>query len=120
MSLVGPRPLLMEYLDKYTAEEARRHEVRPGITGWAAVNGRHSLKFRDRLKLDTWYVGNWSLRLDIKILAMTIVQVLRRSDVTTTQGVEEMGFPLPIPGRPEPPQGEAHQANGSPGEARER
>jgi lipopolysaccharide/colanic/teichoic acid biosynthesis glycosyltransferase len=120
MSLVGPRPLLMEYLDKYTPEEARRHEMPPGITGWAAVNGRHALKFRERLKLDTWYVCNWSLWLDLKILAMTVYQVLRRSDVATTQGVEEMGFPLPIPGRPQPPEGEASQVNGRPGEGGER
>jgi lipopolysaccharide/colanic/teichoic acid biosynthesis glycosyltransferase len=102
MSLVGPRPLLVEYLDKYTPAEARRHDVPPGITGWAAVNGRHVLKFRDRLALDTWYVDHWSLGLDLKILFMTIHQVLRRSGVTTTQGVEEMGFPLPVPGKPVP------------------
>ena len=95
MSLVGPRPLLLEYLDKYTPREARRHEVRPGITGWAAVNGRHTLKFKERLELDVWYVENWSLGLDLKILAMTVAQVLRRSDVATSQGIEEVGFPLP-------------------------
>lgn len=95
MSLVGPRPLLMEYLDKYTPEEARRHDMPAGITGWAAVNGRHALKFKDRLALDVWYVDNWSLWLDAKILAMTVYQVVRRKDVVATQGVAEFGFPLP-------------------------
>lgn len=103
MSLVGPRPLLVEYLDKYSPDEARRHDVLPGITGWAAVNGRHALKFRERLKLDTWYVDHWSLGLDLKILATTVHQVLRRSDVATTQGVEEFGFPLPVPDKKDPP-----------------
>jgi lipopolysaccharide/colanic/teichoic acid biosynthesis glycosyltransferase len=108
MSLVGPRPLLMEYLDKYTPREARRHEVPPGITGWAAVNGRHATRFKERLELDVWYVENWSLGLDLEILAMTIAQVLRRSDVVTTQGVEEFGFPLP---RPEAPEGRRARAS---------
>ena len=69
MSLVGPRPLLMEYLPSYTAEQRRRHDVRPGITSWAAVNGRHLLRFEERLALDTWYVDHRSLRLDALILA---------------------------------------------------
>ncbi len=94
MSLVGPRPLLMEYLGEYTAEELRRHEMRPGITGWAAVNGRNSLLFKDRLKLDVWYVDNWSPGLDVRILVMTITQVLRRTDVSTTEDLA-LGFPLP-------------------------
>ena len=96
MSLVGPRPLLLEYLDEYTPEERRRHDMPAGITGWAAVNGRHALKFKDRLALDVWYVDNWSLWLDLKILAATVYQVLRHKDVETTQGVAEFGFPLPI------------------------
>jgi sugar transferase EpsL len=94
MSLVGPRPLLMEYLEEYTPEERRRHNMRPGITGWAAVNGRNTLRFRDRLELDVWYVDHWSLRLDIRILAMTAIQVLRRTDVSTTEDLV-LGFPLP-------------------------
>jgi len=94
MSLVGPRPLLMEYLEKYTPEERRRHDMRPGITGWAAVNGRNALRFRDRLQLDVWYVDHWSLLLDIRILAMTTIQVLRRTDVSTTEDLA-LGFPLP-------------------------
>ena len=115
MSLVGPRPLLMEYLDRYTADEARRHDMPPGITGWAAVNGRHALKFRARLELDTWYVDHWSLWLDLKIMCTTIYQVLRRSDVATTQGVEDFGFPLPVPGRPQPRgEGSAEAARSNP------
>jgi sugar transferase EpsL len=94
MSLVGPRPLLPEYLEKYTPEEARRHLVRPGITGWAVVNGRNVLRFEDRLKLDVWYVDHWSLRLDVRILAMTFWQVIRRKGVSTTEDLE-LGFPLP-------------------------
>jgi lipopolysaccharide/colanic/teichoic acid biosynthesis glycosyltransferase len=95
MSLVGPRPLLTEYLDKYTPEERRRHDMRPGVTGWAAVKGRHALRFEDRLKLDVWYVDHWSLGLDLKIIGLTVGQVLRRTDVSTTQDLEEVGFPLP-------------------------
>jgi len=76
MSLVGPRPLLPEYLDRYTPEQARRHEVRPGITGWAQVNGRNALSWDERLALDVWYVDNRSFMLDMKILWMTAGQVL--------------------------------------------
>jgi sugar transferase EpsL len=98
MSLVGPRPLLVEYLDDYTPDERRRHDARPGMTGWAVVNGRHALKFRDRLKLDVWYVDHWTLGLDLRILAMTLVQVLRRSGVSATEDIAEGGFPLPTAG----------------------
>lgn len=101
MSLVGPRPLLVEYLDQYTPEERRRHDVLPGITGWAAVNGRHALRFRERLALDVWYVDHWSLWLDLRILAMTAVQVVRRQDVAAAQDIGEVGFPLPVAGRDE-------------------
>jgi lipopolysaccharide/colanic/teichoic acid biosynthesis glycosyltransferase len=94
MSLVGPRPLLMEYLDQYTPEEHGRHDMRPGITGWAAVNGRNVLRFRDRLALDIWYVDHWSLGLDVRIVAMTVSQVLRRTNVSTTEDLA-LGFPLP-------------------------
>ena len=93
MSLVGPRPLLLEYLDRYTPEERRRHEMRPGITGWAAVNGRHATLFEDRLALDTWYIDHWSLGLDLRILARTVSQVLRRTDVSATQDLDEIEFP---------------------------
>ena len=77
MSLVGPRPLLMEYLDRYTREQARRHEVKPGITGWAQVNGRNAITWEEKFKYDVWYVDNWSLWLDLKILFLTAVKVLK-------------------------------------------
>jgi lipopolysaccharide/colanic/teichoic acid biosynthesis glycosyltransferase len=93
MSLVGPRPLLVEYLDRYTPEEARRHEMRPGLTGWAAVNGRHSARFEDRLQLDVWYIDHWSLGLDFRILIRTVSMVLRRTDVAASQEFSEIDFP---------------------------
>ena len=110
MSLVGPRPLLVEYLEKYTPDERRRHEMRPGITGWAVVNGRNALRFPDRLALDTWYVDHWSLRLDLRILLTTAHQVLRRQDVSTTEDLA-LGFPLPgvdvgLTERPDPGAGQ--------------
>lgn len=82
MSLVGPRPLLMEYLELYSDEQARRHEVRPGITGWAQVNGRNALTWEDRFSLDVWYVDNHSLWLDLKILILTIAKVFKREGVS--------------------------------------
>ncbi|HPL96616.1 MAG TPA: sugar transferase [Smithellaceae bacterium] len=82
MSLVGPRPLLMQYLDRYTPEQARRHEVRPGITGWAQVNGRNAITWEEKFKLDVWYVDNWSLWLDVKIIAMTIWKILKREGIS--------------------------------------
>lgn len=82
MSLVGPRPLLMQYLVRYTPEQARRHEVRPGITGWAQVNGRNAITWEEKFKLDVWYVDNWSLWLDIKIIAMTIWKILKREGIS--------------------------------------
>jgi lipopolysaccharide/colanic/teichoic acid biosynthesis glycosyltransferase len=82
MSLVGPRPLLMQYLPLYTPEQARRHEVRPGLTGWAQVNGRNTLSWPERLALDTWYVDNRSVRLDFHILLMTLKKVLWREGIT--------------------------------------
>lgn len=82
MSLVGPRPLLMEYLPLYSLEQARRHEVRPGITGWAQVNGRNALSWDEKFKLDVWYVENQSFWLDIKILWMTVQKVLVREGVS--------------------------------------
>ena len=81
MSLVGPRPLLMEYLPLYTPEQARRHEARPGITGWAQVNGRNAISWNEKFALDIWYVDHWSLRLDLRILWMTVVRVLRREGI---------------------------------------
>lgn len=82
MSLVGPRPLLMEYLPLYSPEQHRRHEVRPGVTGWAQVNGRNSLSWDEKFKLDVWYVDNQSLWLDIKILFLTIKKVLVRDGIS--------------------------------------
>lgn len=82
MSLVGPRPLLMEYLERYTSEQARRHEVKPGITGWAQIHGRNNLSWDERFKLDVWYVDNWSLWLDVKILWRTLWMVLRREGIS--------------------------------------
>jgi lipopolysaccharide/colanic/teichoic acid biosynthesis glycosyltransferase len=82
MSLVGPRPLLVEYLPLYTPEQARRHEVRPGITGWAQVNGRNAISWEDKFALDVWYVDNQSLWLDIKILWMTLRKVLVRDGIS--------------------------------------
>jgi len=81
MSLVGPRPLPTVYLQRYSPEQARRHEVRPGITGWAQVNGRNGLTWKRQFELDLWYVENRSLALDFKILLMTISTVLRRTDI---------------------------------------
>jgi sugar transferase EpsL len=85
MSLVGPRPLLMEYLPLYSERQARRHAVRPGITGWAQVNGRNALGWDDRFELDVWYVDHRSFRLDLKIIAMTAWRVLR------PQGISQPG-----------------------------
>lgn len=99
MSIVGPRPLLLEYLDTYSPDEARRHDMRPGLTSWATVKGRHTLRFDERLRLDTWYVDHWSLRLDFRIIAMTIAQVLRRTDVDPLQDLDTVGFRLPEVGR---------------------
>jgi lipopolysaccharide/colanic/teichoic acid biosynthesis glycosyltransferase len=82
MSLVGPRPLLMEYLPLYSPEQARRHEVRPGITGWAQVNGRNALSWEEKFKLDVWYVDHRSLWLDIKVLWLTVKKVLVRDGIS--------------------------------------
>lgn len=84
MSFVGPRPLLVKYLDRYTPQQARRHEVKPGITGWAQVNGRRTLdRFWDKkFELDVWYIDRWSLWLDLKILLMTIWQVIQRKSIS--------------------------------------
>jgi sugar transferase EpsL len=82
MSLVGPRPLLMEYLPRYSPEQARRHEVKPGITGWAQVNGRNALSWEEKFRLDVWYVDHWNLWLDVKILLLTIWKVLKREGIS--------------------------------------
>ena len=84
MSLVGPRPLLMEYLPLYTPEQARRHEVRPGITGWAQVNGRNAISWEEKFALDVWYVDNRDLWLDLKILWLTVLKVVSREGVNAS------------------------------------
>jgi lipopolysaccharide/colanic/teichoic acid biosynthesis glycosyltransferase len=82
MSLVGPRPLLMEYLDRYTPEQARRHNVKPGMTGWAQINGRNAITWEEKFKLDVWYVDNWNILLDLKIIFLTILKVLKREGIS--------------------------------------
>jgi lipopolysaccharide/colanic/teichoic acid biosynthesis glycosyltransferase len=91
MSLVGPRPLLAEYLRLYNPEQARRHLVRPGITGWAQVNGRNAVGWDERFRYDVWYVDHWSLGLDLRILGLTIARVL------TCQGISERGVATMTP-----------------------
>ena len=81
MSLIGPRPLLIEYLGRYTPFQRRRHEVKPGITGWAQVNGRNSLSWEEKFELDVWYVDNWSMWLDARIMLMTAWKILRREGI---------------------------------------
>ena len=98
MSLVGPRPLLMEYLPLYSAEQARRHDVRPGITGWAQVHGRNELTWEERFELDVWYVDHRTLLLDLKILLLTLRTVVARS------GISHAGHATMTPFRGSPPQ----------------
>ena len=102
MSLVGPRPLLMQYLDRYTPEQARRHEVKPGISGWAQVNGRNAITWVEKFNLDVWYVEHQSLLLDIKIIAMTIVKILKKEGINQPGHVTAEEFnpqiaPVPSP-----------------------
>ena len=103
MSLVGPRPLLLQYLDRYSQAQMRRHEVLPGVTGWAQINGRNALTWEDKFRMDVWYVDNWSFWLDIRILAITFWKVLKR------EGINQPGYLTPpeFMGNPEdPPSGE--------------
>jgi sugar transferase EpsL len=92
MSLVGPRPLLMEYLPLYSPEQARRHEVRPGLTGWAQVNGRNAISWPEKFKLDVWYVDHVSAMLDVKIIGMTIKSVMRREGINQQNHATAMPF----------------------------
>ena len=92
MSLVGPRPLLMEYLPLYNQEQYRRHEMRPGITGWAQINGRNAISWEDKFKLDVWYVDNQSLLLDLKILLLTIKKVFVKEGISATGEVTMSKF----------------------------
>lgn len=111
MSLVGPRPLLPEYLSAYTPEQARRHEMRPGITGWAQVQGRQSIPFSRRLELDVWYVDHFSLALDLRIIAMTVRDVLLTRGVKPGQDITEIDD-LDLAGRAlEPPAANAPEAS---------
>lgn len=82
MSFVGPRPLLTQYLERYSPEQARRHNVMPGLTGWAQINGRNALTWEEKFKLDVWYVDNWSFWLDIKIIFLTFVKVFKREGIS--------------------------------------
>jgi lipopolysaccharide/colanic/teichoic acid biosynthesis glycosyltransferase len=91
MSLVGPRPLIMEYLPRYSPEQARRHEVRPGLTGLAQVNGRHLLSWERRFELDVWYIDHWSLRLDLRILAATL-KIMTQGSATPLVEAEDYEF----------------------------
>jgi len=93
MSMIGPRPLVIRYLDLYSPEQARRHDVRPGITGWAQVNGRNAISWTRKFELDVWYVDHVSLWLDLKIVYMTVVNILRRKDINSNSGkVGAIGF----------------------------
>jgi lipopolysaccharide/colanic/teichoic acid biosynthesis glycosyltransferase len=91
MSFVGPRPLLVRYLERYSSEQARRHDVLPGITGWAQVNGRNALTWDEKFRLDLWYVDNWSLWLDFKILFLTVKKVFKQEGIS--QNTEVVGMP---------------------------
>ena len=92
MSLVGPRPLLIDYLDRYTPEQRRRHEVRPGISGWAQVNGRNALSWEEKFALDVWYVDNVSLWLDLKIIVLTLWKIARREGISQDGHVTMVEF----------------------------
>lgn len=92
MSLVGPRPLLMEYLPLYTERQARRHNVRPGVTGWAQVNGRNALSWEEKFELDNWYIDHQSFKLDLRILAMTLHRVLRSDGINQPGSVTAERF----------------------------
>ena len=87
LSLVGPRPLLCEYMPLYSPEQARRHDVRPGITGWAQINGRNSISWSEKFKLDIWYVNNISFLLDLKIIIYTILKVIKRTDINQNESM---------------------------------
>ncbi len=95
MSLVGPRPLLVQYLGRYSREQMRRHDTLPGITGWAQINGRNALDWDEKFRLDVWYVDHWSLWLDIKILLMTFIKVIKREGITPigSENVQEFMGP---------------------------
>jgi len=116
MSLVGPRPLLMQYLARYTREQARRHELKPGITGWAQVNGRNAITWEGKFRMDVWYVDYWSLWLDVKILWMTLWSVLGREGIDKPGHVGQEEFMGSVRAAVAAPQSEGtHRALGDPG-----
>ena len=92
MALIGPRPLLIQYLPLYNKEQARRHEVRPGITGWAQVNGRNAISWARKFELDVWYVDNISFVIDLKVIVLTIKKVLFREDINSATSATVEGF----------------------------
>lgn len=92
MSLIGPRPLLVKYLDLYTSEQARRHEVKPGITGWAQVNGRNTISWEEKFKFDVWYVENLSFSLDLKILYLTLLKVIKKEAINASNNITMKAF----------------------------
>jgi lipopolysaccharide/colanic/teichoic acid biosynthesis glycosyltransferase len=92
MSLIGPRPLLVRYLKRYTPEQARRHEVKPGITGWSQIQGRNGISWEEKFKLDVWYIDNWSLWLDLKILFLTVFKVLQQEGINEEGNVSSQEF----------------------------
>ncbi|MDY6011757.1 sugar transferase [Clostridium sp.] len=92
MSLIGPRPLLPKYLPLYSGEQIKRHNVLPGLTGWAQINGRNSISWTEKFELDVWYVENWSLKLDLKIFFLTIVKVIKREDINQESTVTMEAF----------------------------
>jgi len=104
--MVGPRPLLMQYLKRYNPEQARRHEAKPGITGWAQINGRNAISWEEKFRLDVWYVDNQSFLLDLKILAKTIVKVFKR------EGISQVGQTTAQEFNPQITQIDADESNG--------
>jgi lipopolysaccharide/colanic/teichoic acid biosynthesis glycosyltransferase len=102
MSLVGPRPLLMQYLPRYSPEQARRHDVLPGITGWAQIHGRNALTWEEKFRLDVWYVDHWSLALDIRILLTTLAKVVRREGISQPGHATAAEFMGSHPGEAQP------------------
>jgi lipopolysaccharide/colanic/teichoic acid biosynthesis glycosyltransferase len=92
MSFIGPRPLITAYLERYTPEQARRHEVTPGITGWAQINGRNSISWEKKFQLDIWYIDHWSLWLDLKILLQTVIKIVSREGVDEDQNTTSSEF----------------------------
>jgi lipopolysaccharide/colanic/teichoic acid biosynthesis glycosyltransferase len=92
MSLIGPRPFVAAYLERYTPEQARRHAVTPGITGWAQINGRNSISWEEKFQLDLWYIDHWSLWLDLKILLQTVIKVVFKEGIDEAQNITSTEF----------------------------